>query len=149
MFQMDRISTRASIAFMVAGALATVTVGGLASAAFASRPSATSPAAHLATALDPAPADAAIREYQCGNLGLAVVANSSEDKEAACETAMKVAKAAIEGSPPGPAGEAAGLTVEVDGQTWWCRDRQSDEDVNPHGMCVNGSRESETVRLYS
>jgi hypothetical protein len=62
---------------------------------------------------------------------------------------MKVAKAAIEGGAPGPPGGFTSLTVQVDGQTWSCQDRQGDNDENPHGMCANNSRESEQIRLYS
>ncbi|MGR6920195.1 hypothetical protein ACU635_38685 [[Actinomadura] parvosata] len=60
-----------------------------------------------------------------------------------------MAKEAVEGGAPGPSGGMSGLTVQVDGQTWSCQDRQSDEDVNPHTLCANTSRESEQVRLYS
>ncbi|WP_043626416.1 hypothetical protein [Nonomuraea candida] len=97
---------------------------------------------------EPAPGEPETREYQCGSAGLWVVAKSADDKENACERAKKVAKAAIEGSAPGP-DSGSGLTVEVDGQQWSCQSRQGDDEVNPHSLCASLAQEEEQVRLYS
>lgn len=78
-----------------------------------------------------------------------MVAKSVHARKGACETVRKVAKAAMDGSAPGTSG-FAGLTVQVDGQTWVCQDRQGDDDPDPHGLCANtGDESEEEVRLYS
>jgi hypothetical protein len=147
---MSKTRLRDSIVLLAAGAFATVAAAlPPTSSTPETRPGAASPAARHSVALASAPEEPGGREYQCGTVGLAVEAKSAEDKESACDTAGKVAKAAIEGSLPGSAAGMSGLTVEVDGQTWSCQDRQGDDDVNPHTMCANSSRESEQVRLYS
>ncbi|AQZ63780.1 unnamed protein product [[Actinomadura] parvosata subsp. kistnae] len=109
----------------------------------------TQPASAHHLAADPGPGEAASKTHKCGEIGLSIEARSADDKESACETAKKVAKEAIEGSAPGPARGLSGLTVQVDGQTWTCQDRQSDEDPDPHTLCANTSRDSEQVLLYS
>ncbi|TDD18942.1 hypothetical protein [Nonomuraea diastatica] len=148
---MGKIAIRASIALLAAGAFTTVAAAlPPTSSVPASRPGVASLAAYRPVSLNPASGEPVTREYQCGTVGLDVVASSSEEREYACDTAKKVAKAAMEGGAPGPAGGwSSGLTIEVDGQTWSCQNRQGDDDPDPHGMCVNNSRESEQVRLYS
>jgi hypothetical protein len=102
---MGTIAIRVSVAVLAAGISATVAAALPATSAAPGGGSAASPP----FVRDPAPGEDAAKEFQCGTVGLSVVAKSVYDREGACETARKVAKAAMDGSAPGTSG-FAGLT---------------------------------------